>query len=144
MKIKPNFLLAWIFLTAALALHVIDEALNDFLDLYNPLVLSVNNEMGFSFFPVFSFSSWLTALTIGIAFLFALSYFVYRRQKWTIYLGYFYGVLMLINAFGHLIGSLYYSRLIAGVYTAPLLLAGSLYLIWSCGHVLNSNNTKRN
>jgi len=57
MKIKPNFLFAWIFLTAALAVHVMDEALNDFLSLYNPLVSSVNEKMEFALFPVFSFTN---------------------------------------------------------------------------------------
>ena len=141
MKFKPNFFLAWIFLTVALSLHVIDEALNDFLDLYIPIVTSFNKELGSSVFPVFSYSDWLTALSIGIAILFGLSFFAHRNQKWIIYFGYFYGILMLINAFGHLLGSLYYSRPIAGVYTAPLLLVGSIYLIWSAGHAVKS---KRN
>jgi len=139
MKIRPNFLFAWIFLTLALTLHVLDEALNDFLAVYNPLVSSINEKLDYSVFPVFSFSNWLTGLIIGIVILFGFSFFAFRKQKWIIYLGYIYGVLMLINAFGHFVGSLYFSKLIAGVYSSPLLLVGSLYLIWSSSQTLKSN-----
>jgi len=38
---------------------------------------------------------------------------------------------MLGNGVLHIIGSFYLGRLMPGVYTAPLLLAGSAYLLWS-------------
>ncbi len=37
---------AWVALTLALAVHVADEALNDFLSFYNPLVTSLRWRVG--------------------------------------------------------------------------------------------------
>ena len=138
MNIRPNFFYAWIILTVALTLHVLDEALNDFLSIYNPLVALINQRMGFSFFPIFSTTKWLTGLMIGIIILFGFSFFAYREKKWILSLSYFYGVLMLLNGLGHFLGSLYYSKLIAGIYTSPLLLGGSIYLIWSTTRTIKS------
>ena len=138
MKIKPNFLFAWIFLTAALALHVMDEALNDFLSIYNPLVSAVNEKIDWVLFPVFSFTGWLASLIIGIIILFSLSFFAYQKKIWILYFSYFYGGIMVLNAMGHGLGSLYYSKFIAGVYSSPLLLVASVYLIWSADHTLQS------
>ena len=139
MEIKPNFLLAWLFMTLVFGLHVLDEALNDFLALYNPLVSSINARLNSAFLPVFSFDNWLTGLIIGIGMLLGLSFFAHQEKRWIIYLGYMYGILMLVNAFGHIIGALYYSKPIAGLYTSPLLLIGSVYLIWSSSRALKSS-----
>lgn len=136
---KPNIFYAWIILTLALTLHVLDEALNDFLSIYNPLVELINNRIAFTFFPIFSTMEWLTGLTIVIIILFGLSFFAYHKKKWIVYLSYFYGILMLLNGMGHILGSFYYSKLIAGVYTSPLLLVGSIYLIWSAIKILKSS-----
>lgn len=137
MKIKPNFGLAWIFLTSSLALHVLDEALNDFLSLYNPLVPNLNKNMEFFSFPVFTFSVWLTGLIIAITVLFALTYYARKKKKWILYFSYFYGVLMVMNGLGHITGSFYYDKLIAGVYTSPFLLISSFYLLWSSGKAIS-------
>ena len=44
---------------------------------------------------------------------------------------YAFGVLMLFNGLLHITGSIYLGRLMPGVYSAPLLLAGSIYLLAS-------------
>lgn len=142
MKIKPNFGLAWIFLTSSLALHVVDEALNDFLSLYNPLVTNLNNNMEFFSFPVFTFSVWLTGLIIAITVLFTLTYFARKKKKWILYFAYFYGVLMMFNGLGHIAGSFYYGRFIAGVYTSPFLLISSFYLLWCSAHTITTPTIK--
>lgn len=138
MKIKANFFLGWICLTFALAFHVLDEALNDFLSVYNPFVTSANAALDLSVFPVFSFDVWRIGLILGILFLFVLSFFARNPNKWMVYLGYGYGAIMLVNAMGHFIASLYYVKPIAGVYSSPLLLLGSVYLIWSARHISRS------
>jgi hypothetical protein len=46
-------------------------------------------------------------------------------------LSYPFAVLMLLNGLGHIAGSFYLGRLAPGVYSAPLLLASSIYLLWS-------------
>lgn len=142
MEIKPNFLFAWVFLTLVFALHVLDEALNDFLSLYNPLVSAINEELDVAFFPVFSFANWLTGLIIGIMILLGFSFFARQPKRWIIYLGYIYGMIMLVNGIGHILGSLYYSEWIAGVYTSPLLVIGSVYLLWSAGRTMRSKTDR--
>jgi hypothetical protein len=44
-------------------------------------------------------------------------------------LSYVFAALMLGNGLLHILGSLYLKRLMPGVYSAPLLLAGSIYLL---------------
>lgn len=36
---------AWLLLVSALAVHVVDEALTNFLDFYNPLILSIRSQV---------------------------------------------------------------------------------------------------
>ncbi len=69
--------------------HVVDEASNDFLAFYNPMVLRMRETLGW--FP----------MPAG---------------------------LMLLNGIGHIALSVAEGRMVAGVWTSPLRLAGSLYL----------------
>lgn len=135
---KANFRLAMIIETFSLAIHVADESLNDFLSLYNPLVRSLNNNLGINFFPVFTFTEWIAGLILAIISLFILSYFSYKEKKWMLYFGFFYGIFMIFNALGHITGSIYYSSIVAGTYSAPFLLAASIYLIWSANQALKA------
>lgn len=128
--VRPNFTSAWIFLTTSLTIHVLDEALHDFLSFYNPLVTSINEQSG-TLFPVFRESQWLGGLIAGIIILFAMTYFVIRRKKWIAYLGVFFAVIMIVNGLGHIAGSIYFSEMIGGLYSSPLLIGGGVYLIWS-------------
>lgn len=61
-----NFGWAWIAFTVALALHVTDEALTDFLSVYNPSVLSIRRHVPFLPLPTFTFRVWLSGLVLGI------------------------------------------------------------------------------
>ena len=40
-----------------------------------------------------------------------------------------FGGLMLVNGLGHLGGSIYFRRMMPGAYSAPLLIAASIYLL---------------
>jgi hypothetical protein len=40
-----RYMRAWLLLVGALAVHVLDEALTNFLDFYNPLVLSIRSQL---------------------------------------------------------------------------------------------------
>ena len=128
--IRPNFTAAWILLTLSLAIHVLDEALHNFLSFYNPLVTSLNERTG-SFFPVFSKAEWLGGLITAIVILFAMTYFVVHRKRWIRYLGAVYAVIMILNGLGHIVGSIYFSEMIGGLYSSPILIVFSFYLLWS-------------
>ncbi len=116
-------------LSVALGLHVLDEALTDFLSFYNPLVERLRERLGFWPMPTFEFVTWITGLVIAVAVLLALSVFAFRGAWWMRPLAYFFGVLMLANGLGHSVGSVYFGRLLPGVYSSPLLLIASVYLL---------------
>ena len=122
---------AWVLLTASLAVHVLDEAVNDFLSFYNPYVLSIRASFPWLPFPVFRFSTWLGLLIFAVVALLLLSVLVFRGKWGMKPVAYIYGWLMVANALLHFSGSLWYGRLLAGVWSSPLLLACSLYMLKS-------------
>ena len=58
--------LAWLLLTLALAGHVIDEALTDFLSVYNPAVEAIAQQLPWLTLPVLTFESWISGLAIAV------------------------------------------------------------------------------
>jgi hypothetical protein len=122
---------AWMSLCLALAAHVFDEAMTDFLSVYNPTVQAIRQKFHFFPMPVFTFEIWLTGLIVAIIILLMLAPFAFRQRGWIRLLSYPFAILMLLNGLGHIAGSFYLGRLAPGVYSAPLLLAGSIYLLWS-------------
>ena len=120
---------AWVMLTFALAMHVTDEALTDFLSFYNPMVQSIRGRISWFPMPTFTFDVWLTGLIAAVIILFALSVFAFRGSRAMVYASYPYGILMLFNGLGHTVGSVYFGRLLPGVYSSPLLLAASVWLL---------------
>lgn len=123
--------IAWIALCLTLALHVTDEALNDFLSVYNPAVETIKQKIPFLPIPTFTFNIWLIGLISGITLLFFLSPFAFRRVWWMTPVSYILGIIMLMNGLGHFAGSLYMGKLMPGVYSAPLLIVSSIYLLIS-------------
>lgn len=130
---------AWLALTAALALHVIDEALTGFLSVYNPTVLAIRQSFPNFPMPVFDFRDWLTGLIALVVLLFLLSPFAFRGDRWMRYIAWPFALLMLLNAAGHTLGtilghtvpSVTFTRPMPGFYSSPLLAAASLFLMWS-------------
>jgi hypothetical protein len=122
---------AWMSLCLALAAHVFDEAMTDFLSVYNPTVQAIRQKFQFFPMPVFTFEVWLTRLIAAIIILLLLAPFAFRQRGWIRLLSYPFAILMLLNGLGHIAGSFYLGRPAPGVYSAPLLLAGSIYLLWS-------------
>ena len=64
---------AWLVLVAALAVHVVDEALTDFLGFYNPLVLAIRSRIPWFPMPTFSSRVWLAGLIVLVLVLALLS-----------------------------------------------------------------------
>lgn len=120
---------AWLLLTAALGVHVADEALTDFLSFYNPMVTSLRERLGWWPMPTFTFDVWLTGLIVAVVLLALLSAFAFRGARAMAWASFPYGGLMLLNGLGHTLGSVYFGRLLPGVYSSPLLLAASVWLL---------------
>jgi hypothetical protein len=119
---------AWLLLVAALAVHVADEASTDFLEFYNPLVLSIRSGLAWFPMPTFSFGVWITGLGFLVLVLALLAPAVRRGAVATRAASWVFCVIMFMNGIGHLAGSLYFDRWLPGATSAPLLLAGSLLL----------------
>ncbi|MBI5087109.1 MAG: HXXEE domain-containing protein [Acidobacteria bacterium] len=118
---------AWFALSLALALHVADEAANDFLGFYNPFVMMLRDVTLIQWLPTFEFGPWLAGLIAAVVVLLALGRFVTERGL--AWLAIPLGALMLLNGCGHIGMSLYTQRLIPGVLSSPVLAACSVWLL---------------
>jgi hypothetical protein len=128
---KKKIATAWFLLTTALAVHVIDEAVNSFLPFYNDLVLSIRDSLGFSPMPTFAFPVWVGGLILLILVCYAITPVVGRAWGYYRIPVAIFAVIMIINGCGHIIGSKYFARLLPGFWSSFLLIAGGIYLIYS-------------
>ncbi len=129
---------AWLALAAALALHVTDEALTNFLAVYNPTVLAVRSRFPWIPLPTFSFRVWIAGLAAGIVLLFLLSPAAFRGARWLAIVAIPFSVMMIGNGLGHVGSSLYLGRFMPGVYSSPILLAASLFALFSALRLLRT------
>jgi hypothetical protein len=121
--------IAWVALTVALGLHVADEAITDFLPLYNSIAGTIRETYRWIPLPTFSFSVWLKGLIAGILFLLSLSPFVFAGNLIFRPISYFLGVLMTLNALTHIGGSIYLGELAPGALSSPFLLISAIALL---------------
>lgn len=137
--------IAWVLVTLALAVHILDEALTGFLAVYNPTVRALR--ISYPWFPMLTstFRDWLTGLICAVVILLALSPLFYRNVRWVRPLGYLAVVIQILNALGHIIGtvlgrtvqSVHFSRPAPGFYSSPLLLITAMYLLYALAHSRN-------
>ena len=128
-----NFGYAWVAFALSVAVHVTDEAMHDFLAFYNPMALWIRSRT-FLPVPVFTFDVWLGGLIAGILLLLALAPLAFKGNRVLRFIAWPLAILVGIgNAFGHIGSSIYYERWMAGVYSAPLLLAAGIWLLLAAG-----------
>ena len=127
--LRNRWSLAWAAMTAAFALHVLDEATHDFLSMYNPTALRIQEYLGLPFPPVFSFRVWLTGLCVALAVLAALTPLVKPGRRWAVIAAFGYGAIHTANAIGHLTASVAGRWLAPGVLSSPVVLAAALWLL---------------
>jgi len=120
---------AWVALCVAFGIHVVDEALTDFLSVYNPMVRAVRARFRFLPLPTFTFRVWLTGLAVVV--LASLTPFAYRSVGWMRPIAYVLGIVMVGNGLLHLAGSVYMRKAMPGLYSSPLLVAAAVYLLAS-------------
>jgi hypothetical protein len=133
---SPGFGVAWVSLCAAFVLHVIDEALTDFLSVYNPTVLVLRAQAPWLALPVFSFELWLAGLLLANIVLFLLSPYAFRGAPWMRPLGYVFAGIMILNGVGHVLGtiagqtvaSVRFPRPMPGFYSSPFVIIAAIYL----------------
>jgi hypothetical protein len=137
-RLTPNRSLAraWILLCLALGLHVFDEATTGFLGVYNPTVLALRERFGWWPMPTFEFREWLAGLIVACVVLLALSGAVARGAKGTRIAAYIFAILMLFNAAGHTLGTIFgqtvasvtFPRPAPGFWSSPIMAAAAIYL----------------
>jgi hypothetical protein len=126
-----------VLLCAAFALHILDEALTGFLNIYNPTVVALRRTISWFPMPTFEFHEWLWGLVSVTVIVFILSPAFFKQSRWAVPLGYFFAVVNILNALGHFLGtilgrtvsSVTFSRPAPGFYSSPLLLAASIWMI---------------
>ncbi len=120
---------AWVLLTLALAVHVLDEAVTDFLPFYNSLVTTLRRSYAWVPLPTFEFSVWLGGLIIAVVSLLALAPLVFAGRPAMRTVSYLFAIVMVVNALGHAGASVYLSEFAPGVYSSPLLFGAAVYLL---------------
>ncbi len=127
--LKNKSVVAWVLMISAISIHVFDEAVTDFLPFYNGLALSLRGRLGLSLLPMFSYEAWLSGLIAGIIVCFSLTPLVNRGGGFIRVFTAVLGVLMAVNALGHMLGSVYFGRLLPGFWSSPLLLLGAVLVV---------------
>jgi len=128
---------AWILLCLGLGLHVFDEATTGFLKIYNPTVMAMRERFGWWPMPTFEFDSWLSGLVIVVVLLLVLTPLVAWGIIGTRALAYFFAVLMLFNAGGHTLATIFgqtvssvtFPRPAPGFWSSPFMAAAAIYLL---------------
>jgi hypothetical protein len=98
--------------------------------------------------PVFTFNVWLGGLTVVVALELALSGLAFRNARWLRPVAWVLGVLMVFNAVGHTLGTVFgqtvnsvkISGAMPGFYSSPVLLAVSVWLLWRLGRTRPATN----
>lgn len=117
---------SWLALASALAVHVTDEALTDFLSVYNPAVHSLRARVPWLPLPTFGFGEWIGGLALLVIVVFALAPAAFRGARWLARVAVPFSVLMVANGCGHLAASAYFGRWMPGASSSPLLIAAAL------------------
>ena len=110
---------------------MLDEAVTDFLGIYNPALHAIRERHPFIMLPTFSFNIWLSLLIFAVIALVGVSVFVWKGRWAMRPISYVFAAVMLTNGLLHIAHSIYMQKLMPGVYTSPLLLAASIVLIAS-------------
>jgi len=134
-----NFGMPWLFLCLAFGLHTWDEAAHEFLKYYDATVLALYGH--FSWFPRMDmeFRTWLGGLVVVNLILLALTPWAFRNASWLRPVAYVFAAIQFLNGMwhiaatirGHTVPSVQFNGPAPGVYTAPILLVLSAYLVWS-------------
>lgn len=128
---SDSFGQAWLVLCVALAIHVTDEALTDFLSVYNPTVRAIRARFPFIPLPTFTFPVWLGGLILVTVLLISLSPAAFHRSPAMRPAAYVFGAIMAGNGLLHIGASIRKKKLMPGTYSAPLILAAAGYLLAS-------------
>ena len=92
-------------------------------------MLAIRERLPWSPLLTFSFRTWIVGLAAGIAFLVALSPIAFRGARWIAAVAIPFSVMMIGNGLGHVGSSIYMWRFMPGVYSSPVLIVASVFLL---------------
>jgi hypothetical protein len=136
-RLRVNFGFAWLLLGLAFGLHIWDLAAHDFLTYYNATALALYGHFAIVPRMDLSIKTWLTAvILINLAFL-ALTPLAYRNTNWVRPIGCLFAGIAIVEGIGQIlatlrggtVGSVHFEGVAPGLYTAPLLLICSAFLL---------------
>jgi hypothetical protein len=136
---KNDFGAAWLLLCISLAAHAWDEGAHSFLDYYNATALTLYGHLqGFLPRIDMAFRAWLTIWIVIILAGLVLAPFAFRNAPWMAKLAKVAAFIVLaitigfvlVQARGGTVGSVRFEGPVPGIYTTPLLLFASGYLLW--------------
>jgi hypothetical protein len=131
----------WLALCAAFALHVLDEALTGFLDVYNPTVMALRERWTWFPIPTWEYQEWLVALVVACAVCFALTPLAFRGSTGLRMLAWAFAGIMLLNGLGHTlftvlgrtVESVRFARPAPGFYSSPALIVAAGWMMLRLG-----------
>lgn len=133
---NPNLARAWGAMAWAILIHVLDEAWNNFLVVYNPTVITLTDRYPWLPLPVFQFEYWLGGLLLAVTGLFLLKGKARRGPRWMVAASQVLAAAMALNALQHVAltiagrtpTGMEFTRPMPGFWSSPLLLAASVWL----------------
>jgi hypothetical protein len=120
---------AWLFLSLSLAIHVTDETANNFLSFYNRIGNRFKDNWHLPFLT-FTFRPWISGLMGLIIIVLSLTVLAYKGKRIIYFLAWPYSIIMFFDGLIHIAGSIYFGFFVPGIYSAPLLIIGSLLLFY--------------
>jgi hypothetical protein len=134
---------AWLAFVGALVLHVTDEAVHDFLSVYNPNARAIRSRFPFFPIPIFTFDGFIIALGLAIVLLLCLAPPAFAGSSTlrliAIPVSIIFGA---VNALLHLGSSIYYSRWMPGSFSSPILLLSGIFLFYCARHPSHRPNVQ--
>jgi hypothetical protein len=138
---NPQLARAWGAMAWAILIHVLDEAWNNFLVVYNPTAMAISERYPWLPIPVFRFEYWLGGLILGVFILLALKPVARRGSEGIALAARTLAVLMIVNGLGHIgatiIGrmpfGLEFARPMPGFWSSFVLIPVSIWLWRAAG-----------
>lgn len=133
---NPKLARAWGAMAWAILIHVLDEAWNNFLVVYNPTAIALTDRFSWLPLPIFQFEYWLGGLLLAVIVLSALKPVARRGSAPIVLAARILAVLMALNCIGHIAltiagrtpTGMEFTRPMPGFWSSPVLIAASIWL----------------
>ncbi len=134
---------AWKAMAWAILIHVLDEAWNNFLVVYNPVAMEIADRYPWLPVPIFRFEYWLGGLLLGVLILMALTPVARRGSHGIILAARILSAFMIVNGLGHITATIAgrtpfgveFARPMPGFWSSFVLIPASIWLWREAGNL---------